>query len=317
MAENVPRIAVLIPCHNEAAAIGKVVDEFRGELPEAVVYVFDNCSTDETARFAREHGATILSEPRKGKGFVIEGMLNRIDADYYVMVDGDDTYPADRVHELLEPVTAGLADMTVGARVAADAGKAFRPLHVLGNRLVRRLINVIFSCKLTDILSGYRAFNRKVVARVPIVSSGFEVETELTVHALYYQLLIREVPVPYLARPADSASKLRTFKDGCRVLWKLFSLIRAFKPLTFFGLLAATLFVLGVLAGIPPIHEYLTHPTHYVRHVPLAILATGLMLLSAGCGFLGLVLHAMNWRFKELHNVLCRGRGRKGQINDG
>jgi glycosyltransferase involved in cell wall biosynthesis len=313
MVETTPRIAVLIPCYNEEAAIGKVVDDFRRQLPEAVIYVFDNRCTDKTAPIAREHGATVIHEPRQGKGFVVESMFDRIDADYYVMVDGDDTYPADKVHELLAPVTTGRADMTVGLRVAQDVGKAYRPLHVLGNQLVRGLINAIFGCKLTDILSGYRAFNRKVVARVPIVSAGFEVETEMTIHALYYQLLIVEVPVPYGARPEGSASKLRTFRDGARVLWKLFNLSRSFKPLTFFGAVALLLFLLGWLAGIPPLHDFFVGGQ--VKHLGMAILATGLMLLSAGSFFLGMILHAVNWRFKELHNVLARGRGRSDAID--
>jgi len=302
------RIAVLIPCHDEAATIGKVVDDFRAELPEAPIYVFDNCCTDDTARIAADHGAVVLREPRKGKGFVVDSMLDRVDADCYVMVDGDDTYPADKVHELLAPVLAGDADMVVGARLDEYGEKSFRPLHVAGNNLVRKLINLIFGARLTDILSGYRAFNRKVVRRVPVVSSGFEVETELTVHLLYYRLTLIEVQVPYRRRPKGSLSKLRTFRDGFRVMWKLFNLIRAFKPLTFFGSLSILWFVLGVLAGIPPICDHLTHPTGFVRHVPLAILAASLMLLSAGSFVVGLILHAMNWRFKELHNVMVRGK---------
>jgi len=298
----------LIPCYNEAATIGKVVDDFRAELPEAPIYVFDNCCTDETAKIAADHGAVVLREPRKGKGFVVDSMLDRVDADGYVMVDGDDTYPADKVHELLAPVLSGDADMVVGARLDEYGEKSFRPLHVAGNNLVRKLVNLIFGTRLTDILSGYRAFNRKVVRRVPVVSSGFEVETELTVHLLYYRLTLIEVQVPYRRRPKGSLSKLRTFRDGFRVMWKLFNLIRAFKPLTFFGSLSILWFVLGVLAGIPPIYDHLTHPTGFVRHVPLAILAASLMLLSAGSFVVGLILHAMNWRFKELHNVMVRGK---------
>ncbi|MCK4277238.1 MAG: glycosyltransferase, partial [Phycisphaerae bacterium] len=289
------KIAVLIPCHNEAATIGRVVDDFRRELPEAAVYVFDNCCTDQTATIAAEHGAVVLKEPRKGKGFVIEGMLDRTDADFCVMADGDDTYPAEKVHELLAPVMAGEADMVVGSRLAQYGDKSFRPMHVAGNNLVRGLINLIFGTRLTDILSGYRAFNNKVARCVPIVSSGFEVETELTIHMLYYHLTIREVQVPYRGRPAGSRSKLRTFSDGVRILWKLFNLARAFKPLTFFGLLGILLFVLGVAAGIPPVLDFIA--TGKVERFPLAILATGLMLLSAGCVFMGVLLHAINWRF--------------------
>jgi len=300
------RIAVLIPCYNEAATIGKVVDDFSAKLPTATVYVFDNCCTDGTARIAKEHGAEVLREPRQGKGFVVNSMLSRVDADYYVMVDGDDTYPADSVNDLLAPVLAGEADMVVGARLADYKDKSFRPLHVMGNKFVKGMINLIFGVRLTDILSGYRAFNRNVVNNVPIVSSGFEVETELTIHTLYYRLKLIEVQVPYGVRPKGSVSKLHTFRDGFRVLWKLFNLLRAFKPLTFFGSVCIFFFVLGILAGLPPVHDYAT--TREVTHHGLAILATGLMLLSAGSVFLGLILHAMNWRFKELHDIVVRGK---------
>ena len=304
--ENDRNIAVLVPCYNEEATIGKVIDDFRVQLPDAVVFVFDNCSTDRSVEIARRHGAEVIREPRGGKGFVVESMLDRVRADVYVMVDGDDTYPPEKVHELLQPVFEGQADMTVGARLVEYTNRSFRPLHMVGNRLVRWLINRIFKAGLTDILSGYRAFNRKVVNRVPVVSSGFEVETELTVQMLYYRLKIVEVPVPYRERPEGSVSKLRTFRDGFRVLWKLFSLARNFKPLTFFGGLGLILFLLGVLAGIPPLYDYIQY--RFVYHVPLAVLATGLMLLAAGCVFLGLLLHAVNWRFLELHNVMVRGK---------
>ena len=302
------RIAVLIPCHDEQATIAKVIDDFRAALPDAAIYVFDNCCTDRTAAIAAEHGAVVLTEPRQGKGFVVENMLDRVEADYYVMADGDDTYPAEKARDLLAPVMAGSADMAVGVRLAEYDDRSFRPLHVLGNNLVRGLINRIFRAKLTDIMSGYRAFNRRVVRRIPVVSSGFEVETELTVQMLYYRLKIVEVRVAYRGRPAGSTSKLRTFHDGFRVLWKIFSLFRAFKPLTFFGGAGIVLAVLGVLAGIPPVMDYLRDPQHYVRHVPLAILAMGLVLLSAGSVFMGLLLHAINWRFKELHNIAVRGK---------
>lgn len=302
------KTAVLIPCHDEATTVGKVIDDFRAQLPDADIYVFDNCCSDETPQIARDHGATVIHEPRKGKGFVVEAMLDRIDADYYIMVDGDDTYPAESVSELLKPVITGRADMAVGARLSDYSDKSFRPLHVFGNKLVKSLINCIFKAELTDILSGYRAFNRRVIRQVPIVSGGFEVETELTVHSLYYRMKIVEVQVPYRDRPEGSQSKLSTFRDGFRVMWKLFNLSRAFKPLTFFGGVGLVLLFLGVLAGIPPIYDYFTDPNHYVHHVPLAILAMGLVMLSIGCGFVGIILHAMNWRFKELHNVMVRGR---------
>lgn len=299
-------IAVLLPCHNEEATIGKVIDDFRAELPAARIYVFDNCSTDASSAIARRHGAEVIPEPRQGKGYVVEAMFSRVDADICVMVDADDTYPAQKVHDLIEPVRQGQADMAVGARLAEFTDQSFRPLHLAGNRLVRGLINLIFSTKLNDILSGYRAFNRKVLQRVPVVSSGFEVETEMTIQMLYYRCKIVEVTVPYRERPEGSESKLRTFRDGIRVLWKLFSLVRAFKPLTFFGGMGMVLFTLGLLAGIAPVYDYIRYA--YVYHVPLAILAVGLVLLAAGSTFLGVLLHAINWRFKELHNVMVRKR---------
>ncbi|NLW85426.1 MAG: glycosyltransferase [Planctomycetes bacterium] len=300
------KIAVMIPCHNESAAIAKVIDDFRAQLPSASVYVFDNCCTDDTAKIAKAHGAIVIKEPRQGKGYVVESMFARVHADYYVMVDGDDTYPASKVGELLAPVVSGDADMVVGARLADYGNQSFRPLHVAGNNLVRGLINWIFGSKLTDILSGYRAFNRKVAKTVPVISAGFEVETELTVQMLYYRLRLLEVQVPYGVRPVGSVSKLRTFRDGSRVLWKLFNLFRAFKPLTFFGGIGLSLLILGFIAGLPPVFGFIDSGYTEVRRFPLAILAVGLVLLGAACGFLGVQLHAMNWRLKELHSVITR-----------
>lgn len=299
-------ISVLIPCHNEQLTIAKVVDDFRAQLPDAEIYVFDNCCTDDTAAIAASHGAKVLLESRKGKGYVIENMLDTVRTDYYVMVDGDDTYPSEKVHELLEPVMIGTADMVVGARMNEYEHQSFRALHVAGNALVRKLVNKIFGANLTDIMSGYRAFNRRVVQRIPVVSAGFEVETEMTIQMLYYRLRIMEVQVPYRVRPAGSQSKLSTFRDGFRVLWKLFSLARAFKPLTFFGGAGLLLVILGICSGIPPVYGFIASGYQEVKRFPLAILATGLTLLGFGCIFLGIMLHAINWRFKELHNVLVR-----------
>jgi glycosyltransferase involved in cell wall biosynthesis len=301
-----PELAILIPCYNEEITIGKVIQDFRAQLPDASVYVFDNCCIDRTADIAREHGARVISEPRKGKGYVIESMLDAVRADFYVLVDGDDTYPAERVHDLLDPVRSGEADMVVGARLTHYDDKSFRPLHMVGNRLVCNLINKIFNAELTDIMSGYRAFNRKVVQRIPVVSSGFEVETELTVQMLYYRMKIIEITVMYRGRPKGSISKLRTLPDGLRVIWKIFSLFRNFKPLTFFGGFGLVAFFLGILAGIPPIYDYIQSGYTEVRRFPLAILATGLVLLASSLVFLGIILHAVNWRFKELHNVMTR-----------
>lgn len=300
------RIAVLIPCHNEEAPIAKVIADFRRELPQAAIYVFDNASTDDTAATALAAGAIVIPEPRKGKGYVVESMMNVMNADYFVMVDGDDTYPAAKVHELLAPVMAGRADMVVGARLSDFTEHSFRGLHVTGNNLVRGLVNLIFGASLTDILSGYRAYNRRVARRVPVVSSGFEVETELTIQILHHGLTIKEVQVPYGARSEGSCSKLRTFHDGARVLWKIFSLFRAFKPLTFFGGVGLLLLLLGLLAGTPPILDYAR--MRFVEHVPLAILASSLVLMAFGFTLTGILLHAINWRVREIHSVLLRPR---------
>jgi len=300
------KTAILIPCHNEEITVGKVIDGLRNQVPSATIYVFDNCSTDSTASIAKEHGAVVIKEPRLGKGFVVESMFSRIDADIYLMIDGDDTYPAEYACKLLEPVLNGNADMVVGARLANYQDKSFRPLHVFGNNLICKLVNWMGRANLTDIMSGYRAFSRRVVEKIPVVSAGFEVETEMTIQMLYHKMKITEVQVSYRPRPADSKSKLNLWRDGFCVLWKVFSLFRAFKPLTFFGSIGLILLLAGLLAGLVPINDYITNPDHYVRHVPLAILATGLTILSAGCFFLGILLHAVNWRLRELHNVITR-----------
>ena len=297
-------VAVLIPCYNEEATVAKVIEDFRRQLPAARVIVFNNRSTDRTVEIAREHDAEVIHEPRQGKGNVIAGMFGTVDADIFVMVDGDDTYPAENVHEVIAPVLAGEADMVVGTRLQEFTDTSFRPLHVLGNNLVRGLVNKIFGAKLTDIMSGYRAYNRRVANGLPVVSSGFEVETEMTINALYYRFEIAEVVVPYRERPDGSESKLNTFSDGFRVLWKIFHLFRAFKPLSFFGAVALFLFILGLVAGYGPIEDYIE--TGKVARFPRAILATGLMLLAAGHVFLGVLLHAINWRFKELQTLVVR-----------
>ena len=303
-----PDVAVLIPCYNEELTVGKVIDDFRRALPEARIIVFDNCSTDRTATLAAEHGATVLRECRQGKGFVVESMFDRIKADAYVMVDGDDTYPAEKVHELLAPILAEDADMVVGSRLETHAAASFRPLHVAGNNLVRALVNLPTHSHLKDIMSGYRAFSRRLVDRLPVVASGFDIETEMTVQAVYYQMKIVEVPVAYGERPTGSESKLSTFRDGFLVLWKIFGLFRSLKPLTFFGSIGLLCCAAGLLAGVLPIHDYLTEPGHYVRHVPLGILASALMIIALGNISLGILLHTLNWRLRELHSVLIRRR---------
>jgi len=300
------KVTVLIPCFNEEATIGKVIDDFKRELADSEIIVFDNNSTDRSVEIAEEHGASVTYEPRQGKGFVVENMFKSLDSDIFIMVDGDDTYPAEKVHELIEPIVNSKVDMVVGSRLTDFTDGSFRNLHMLGNKLVRFCINKIMGSDLKDIMSGYRAFNSTIAKTIPVVSSGFEIETELSIQTLYYNRKIVEVEVPYRDRPEGSLSKLNTFKDGFRVLWKIFSLFRALKPLTFFGSMGIVFFVLGLGVGTLPVHDYFTSEGHYVEHVPLTILSACLILLSILFVFLGVLLHAINWRFKELHNVLTR-----------
>lgn len=299
-----PKIAVVIPCYQEELTIGKVVREFRRELPQAEIYVYDNNCTDRTAANAREAGAVVRREKRQGKGFVVASIFEQVDADILVMVDGDDTYQAAAVGRLLEPVLKGDADMTVATRLVTYGEGAFRKLHVSGNRLVCGIINWMFKSHITDIFSGYRAFTREAAALIPITAHGFDVETELTLQALYRGMVIQEIEAPYGARPEGSFSKLRTFSDGFRVLLRLFLMLKSYKPLTFFGLASIGLFLLGLAAGARPIYEYVT--VSYVYAVPSAILAASLMVLAAFSLGLGLLLNSTNLRLLELERLLCK-----------
>lgn len=301
-----PTIAVLIPCYNEAATVQKVVGDFRRELPQAHIYVFDNNSTDGTARLAREAGATVIAEKKQGKGHVVAAMLEKVDADFFVMVDGDDTYPADRVRDLLAPVLEGRADMVVGARKAADETAAYRPFHVFGNWLVRSLINLIFGARLTDIMSGYRAFTREVAANLPIMSYGFDIETEMTVQCLYRQWLLKEIAVAYGARPEGSFSKLSTFRDGFLVLFRIVNLFRSYKPLTFFGGLGILFFVLACAAAAWV--RLADWPVDSGVRLALIIGAATLLAMSLIAVGIGLIVQLINFRFLELDSVLRRTR---------
>ncbi len=213
-----PKIAVVIPCFNEVTTIAKGIRDFKFELPDAKIIVFDNNSTDGSGATARKAGAEVIHEKRQGKGFVVSAILQKVRADLYVMVDGDDTYPAESVHSLIALVRDGLADMAVGQRLSDFTNTAFRPMHYRGNQVICSFINIIFSSSLKDPMSGYRVFNRSVALEIPIVAAGFDVETEMTLQMLYRHFKIVEVEIPYRARPAGSTSKLHTFRDGARVL---------------------------------------------------------------------------------------------------
>jgi glycosyltransferase involved in cell wall biosynthesis len=299
-----PRIAVLIPCYNEAPTITKVVGDFRRELPDATIYVYDNNSRDGTADLARAAGATVVTERRQGKGFVIQSMFRDVVADAYIMVDGDDTYPADRVHDLLRPVLAGEADLAVGNRLVEFEKGSYRGLHVFGNHLVVGTINFIFKAKMQDVMSGYRAFSRQLVLSVPAISRGFEVETELTLQTLYRDLLIVEVPIHYGTRPEGSFSKLSTFRDGAKVLLKILDIFKAYRPLLFFGVLGLLFAVTGLALGAIPIHQFIV--THRIAAFPTAILAAALEIMALVSISCGVILDSVNHHFREAAQLVLQ-----------
>ncbi len=314
-ASEKPTIAVLIPCYQEEVTIGKVVEDFKRAIPSAAIYVYDNNCTDRTAEMARKAGAIVRREKRQGKGFVVASMFDQVDADILLMVDGDDTYDATAVDRLLEPILKGDADMTVATRLHTYADKSFRPLHLFGNRLVCGAINRMFNANISDIFSGYRAFTRESAAQIPIIAAGFDVETELTLQALYRGQVIKEIAAPYRARPEGSFSKLSTFSDGFKVILKLFLILRSYKPLTFFGIGSLVLLLMGLLAGLRPVIEYVRD--RYVYAVPSAILAAALVLLSFLSLSLGLILNSTNLRLLELEKMICKRPTRSGESRPG
>ncbi|HEM6266688.1 TPA: glycosyltransferase family 2 protein [Streptococcus suis] len=284
------KIAVLLPAYNEEVTIVKVIDDFKKALPDADIYVYDNNSKDRTNELAREAGAIVRFEPRQGKGNVVRSMFREIDADYYIMADADDTYPAAEVEALLQPLRDGLADMTIGDRLSngtyAEENK--RGFHGFGNNLVRLLVNKLYKGNYNDIMTGYRGFNRLFVKTFPVLSPGFEIETELSIHSLDKRFKLVEVPITYKDRPEGSESKLSTFSDGFKVLRMIFNLFKDYKPLIFFTLLTIIFFILGLVAGIPVIGEFAE--TGLIEKLPSAVLATGLMILSALSFVAGFIL---------------------------
>lgn len=291
------KIAILIPCYNEEITIAETIKSFRVELPEAEIYVFDNNSSDATAKLALNAGARVFYERRQGKGFVVQTMFRLVDADVYVMVDGDGTYPASVVHQLVRPVALGEADMVVGSRLHSQSKSEFRHWNRWGNRLVLFLLRLIFKVQLTDILSGYRAFSRNFVKNLPLFGGGFEIETELTIKAVARGFRIIEVPINLVSRPEGSHSKIRFLRDGAIILNTVLALFRDYKPLTFFGGIGGVLFLLALVPGILVIIEFIK--TGLVPRLPSAILAVGLVL----CGLLsltvGLILHSIARRSQE------------------
>lgn len=284
-ANNDTSIAVLLPCYNEEATIGKVVRDFKAALPDAAIYVYDNNSTDRTAEIAAAEGAIVRKEPRQGKGNVVRAMFEDIDADVYVMADGDDTYPADAAPAMVEKVLEGY-DMVIGDRLSSTYFQENkRPFHNFGNRLVRGSINHLFGAHVTDIMTGYRAFNFTFVKTYPVLSRGFEVETEMTIHSLNNNLRLYEMPIQYRDRPEGSVSKLDTVGDGIKVMSTIFRMIREYKPLPFFGGLGLIIGIVGIVLCGTVTFEFAK--TGVVTHFPTLIGAvmlviTGLLFIIAG-----------------------------------
>jgi len=299
-AQAEPRVAVLIPCYNEAVAIPKVVADFRAALPQATIYVYDNNSSDGTADIARAAGAIVRREMLQGKGNVIRRAFADVDADLYVLVDGDDTYDATAAPGMIDMMRRDGLDMVNGARVT-DIDKAYRPGHRLGNAVLTGMVRIVFGGRISDMLSGYRVFSRRFVKSFPALAGGFETETEFTVHALELKMPIGEVPTAYKDRPAGSTSKLHTYSDGVRILHTIMVLVKEERPLQFFSAGGLALLVLAVVLGVPVVTEFLQ--TGLVPRLPTAVLATGLMLIATLSFFCGLILDSVSRGRKEFKRL--------------
>lgn len=295
-----PRIAVLIPCYNEAQAIAAVVREFAATLPQATIYVYDNNSTDDTRAIAAAAGAIVRTETFQGKGNVVRRMFADIEAEVYVLVDGDGTYDAASAPSMVDQLLSNSLDMVNGARVAVSTD-AYRPGHVLGNRLLTGTVAAIFGDRLTDMLSGYRVLSRRFVKSFPALASGFETETELTVHALELRLPVVEVKTPYRDRPPGSESKLRTFRDGFRILRTIVLLVKEERPLQFFSAVALVLVIAATVLGWPLVTQYLE--TGLVPRLPTAVLSTGLIILGFISFVAGLILDTVTLGRRELKRL--------------
>lgn len=295
-------IAVLIPCYNESQTIAKVVKDYREALPEAAIYVYDNNSTDHTDEAAKEAGAIVRYEYHQGKGNVIRSMFRDINAECYLMIDGDDTYPAENARSMVDLILSGRADMVIGDRLSSTYfTENKRPFHNAGNRLVRGLINTIFSSDIKDIMTGYRAFNYQFVKSFPILSKGFEIETEMSIHALDKNFKLLEVPVTYRDRPAGSVSKLNTYKDGFRVLKTIARLFRDYKPFAFFGWLGLLCFIIATIFFAPILEGYFA--TGMVPKFPTLIVCSGIYVVSFLLWMSGLILDVIAKKHRQLFEL--------------
>ena len=297
------KIAVLIPCYNESKTITKVVKDYKEALPEADIYVYDNNSVDETDKIAKEAGAIVRYERRQGKGNVIRSMFHQIDADCYLMIDGDDTYPAENARQMCAEVLSGEADMVIGDRLSStyfEENK--RPFHNIGNVTVRYLINKLFHSNVRDIMTGYRAFSRDFVKMFPVLSKGFEIETEMTIHALDKNMLLKEIPVTYRGRPAGSVSKLNTYSDGMKVIFTIFRLFRDYKPLLFFSCISVVLLAVAAILFVPVFYEYLQ--TGLVPRYPTLIVSGFIVLLAMLLWSCGLILEVLVKKHRQMFEIL-------------
>jgi glycosyltransferase involved in cell wall biosynthesis len=291
------QVAVLVPCYNEEHAVAKVVADFHTALPEAAIYVYDNNSTDNTVAAARAAGAVVRRETYQGKGHVVRRMFNDIEADIYVLVDGDATYDAASAPAMVDKLVEERLDMVVGARIDREEA-AYRRGHRTGNRALTGFVAHMFGRSFTDILSGYRVFSRRFVKSFPILSGGFEIETELTIHALQLELPVGEIATPYYSRPSGSASKLSTWSDGYRILWTVLKIYRAERPLSLFGAFGVALAIVSIGLAIPIFITYLQEGL--VPRFPTAVLSTGLMLLAFLSIAVGLILDTVTRGRREL-----------------
>ncbi|MEC6747667.1 glycosyltransferase family 2 protein [Marinilactibacillus sp. XAAS-LB27] len=305
------KIAVLIPCYNEELTIGKVIKDFKNQLPEADIYVYDNNSTDQTASIALKLGAIVKMEPRQGKGNVIRQMFFDIDADLYLMVDGDDTYPASACHKLLEPIKDGKADLVIGDRLSNGSytNENKRAFHDFGNDLVKNTINKLYNSRINDVMTGYRAFSKIFVKSFPVTSTGFQIETEFTIHTLDKKFKYVEIPIDYRDRPEGSESKLNTFSDGFKVIMTIIKMCKDYKPFFFFSIWSVLFLLIGLITGLPVIIEFVQ--TGFITKIPSSVLATGCMIFSLLMLITGLILDTVVSLYKKdyelyLHNFYDR-----------
>ena len=297
------KIAVLIPCYNESKTIAKVVSDYKKVLPEADIYVYDNNSSDGTDEIAKKAGAIVRYEYKQGKGNVIRSMFRDIDADCYLMIDGDDTYPAENAREMCDLILEGKADMVNGDRLSSTYfTENKRPFHNFGNKIVRWLINKLFKNNIKDIMTGYRAFSYQFVKGFPVLSKGFEIETEMTIHAVDKNFRVVEIPVTYRDRPEGSVSKLNTYSDGAKVLKMILTLFKEYRPMLFFGLLSTLFLVFSLLLGIPVLIEFFK--TGLVPRIPTLIVSAIFLVITLLLWITGIILQVIVKKHRQLYELL-------------